>query len=119
MMATNKHAIIRYQTLDKCFRNPGRRYFIGDLVEACSLAIYEYSGSEQGVKRRQVLEDIKFMESPQGWNIPLERLRDGRSVYFRYRNINYSINNEPLNDSEKNQLKEALWSTPQSMDSFG
>ncbi len=32
-MATNKHAIIRYQTLDKCFRNPGRTYYIDDLIE--------------------------------------------------------------------------------------
>ena len=62
-MATNKHAIIRYQTLDKCFRNPGRKYFIEDLVEACSIAIYEFSGNNNGIKRRQVLEDIKFMES--------------------------------------------------------
>jgi len=30
-MATNKHATIRYQALDKCFRNPGRRYYIDDL----------------------------------------------------------------------------------------
>lgn len=107
-MATNKHAVIRYQTLDKCFRNPGKRYYVADLVEACSLAIYNYSGRNIGIRRRQVLEDIKFMESPQGWNFPLERIRDGRSVYFRYSNLNYSINNEPLNDSEKNQLKEAL-----------
>ncbi len=68
-MATNKHAIIRYQTLDKCFRNPGRTYYIDDLIQACNDAIYEYSGIEDGVKRRQVLDDIKFMESEQGWNI--------------------------------------------------
>ena len=40
-MATNKHAIIRYQTLDKCFRNPGRTYYIDDLIQACNDAIYE------------------------------------------------------------------------------
>ena len=68
-MATNKHAIIRYQTLDKCFRNPGRNYYIDDLIEACNEAIYEYSGIEDGVKRRQLLDDISFMKSEQGWNI--------------------------------------------------
>ncbi|MBK8700565.1 MAG: WYL domain-containing protein [Saprospiraceae bacterium] len=107
-MATNKHAIIRYQTLDKCFRNPGRKYFIEDLVDACSNAIYEFTGSDSGIKRRQVLEDIKFMESMHGWNIPLARIRDGHRVFFRYEDKNFSINNQPLNETEENQLKEAL-----------
>ncbi len=107
-MATNKHAIIRYQTLDKCFRNPGRIYYIDDLIEACNNAIYEYSGIEDGVKRRQVLDDIKFMESEQGWNIPLAHIRDRNRVYFRYEDIRFSINNQPLNETEENQLKEAL-----------
>ena len=107
-MSTNKHAIIRYQTLDKCFRNPGRTYYIEDLIQACNDAIYEYSGIKDGVKRRQLLDDIKFMESEQGWNIQLEHIRDGRKVYFRYENLNFSINNQPLNETEEKQLKEAL-----------
>jgi len=107
-MGTNKHATIRYQTLDKCFRNPGRTYYIEDLIDACNDAIYEYSGIEDGVKRRQVLDDIKFMESEQGWNIPLEHIRDGHKVYFRYEDMSFSINNQPLNETEEIQLKEAL-----------
>ena len=107
-MATNKHAVIRYQTLDKCFRNPGRRYYINDLIEACSKSIYEFTGNDIGIKRRQVLDDIKFMESPQGWNIPLERKRDGHRIYFKYQDKNFSINKQPLNETEENQLKEAL-----------
>jgi predicted DNA-binding transcriptional regulator YafY len=107
-MATNKHAIIRYQTLDRCFGNPGRRYYIEDLIEACNQALYEYSGLDSGVKRRQVFEDIKFMESSQGWNIPLDRKKDGRRVYYRYEDTSFSINNQPLNENEVNQLKEAL-----------
>lgn len=107
-MATNKLAIIRYQTLDKCFSNTGRRYYMENLIEECNNAIYEYSGIDKGVKKRQVFEDIKFMESPQGWNIPLERIRDGHRVYFRYEDKKFSINNQPLNETESNQLKEAL-----------
>lgn len=108
LLATNKHAIIRYQTLDKCFGNPGRRYFIDDLIEVCNQAIYNFTGKQDGVKRRQLLEDIKFMESAQGWNIPLERIREGHKVYFRYAEKKFSINNQPLNQNEENQLKEAL-----------
>lgn len=107
-MATNKHATIRYQALDKCFRNPGRKYYIDDLISVCNNAIYDHSGIEDGVKRRQILEDIKFMESEQGWNIPLNHIRDGHKVYFRYEDLNFSINNQPLNETEQNQLKETL-----------
>jgi len=107
-MATNKHASIRYQTLNKCFRNPGRNYYIEDLIKACNDAIYEYSGIEDGIKRRQLFDDIRYMQSEQGWNIPLERIRDGHRVYFRYEDMSFSINNQPLNEAELNQLRETL-----------
>ncbi|MDD2636429.1 MAG: WYL domain-containing protein [Bacteroidales bacterium] len=106
-MGTNKHAIIRYQALDKCFRNKGRNFYIDDLIEACNDALYEYDGTG-GVKRRQILYDINFMESEQGWSIPLERYKDGKKVYFRYYDLKFSINNQPLTATETDQLKEAL-----------
>lgn len=71
-MSTNKHAIIRYQTLDKCFRNTGRKYAIDDLVEACNQSIYDFNGKDDGIKKRQLYDDIRFMESEQGWGIELE-----------------------------------------------
>ena len=107
-MATNKHATIRYQALDKCFRNTGRKYFIDDLIEACNKTIYNYSGISDGVKRRQIFDDINFMQSESGWTVPLERLKDGRRVYYRYSDTSFSINNQPLNEAEANQLKEAM-----------
>ena len=107
-MATNKHAIIRYHALDQCFSNPGKRYFIYDLIEVCNDALYEYTGSSDGVKRRQIFEDIKFMESEQGWSVPLERFKDGKQVYYRYSDRNYSIKNQAVNESEAKQLMETL-----------
>jgi predicted DNA-binding transcriptional regulator YafY len=107
-MATNKHAVIRYQALDKCFRNIGKRYFMDDLIEACNHAIYEFTGSDEGIKKRQVFEDIKFMESDSGYAIELNRHKDGRKVYYRYADTGFSINSQPLNEAEANQLKEAL-----------
>lgn len=107
-MATNKHAQIRYNTLDKCFRNPGKRFSIEDLVAACNEAIYEFTGKEEGIKKRQLYDDIRFMESEQGWSIELEKTKDGRKVYYRYEDLNFSISNKPLNETEAIQLKEAL-----------
>lgn len=107
-MATNKHAIIRYQTLDKCFRNPGRRYFIDDLIEECNISIYDFTGIRDGIKRRQIFEDIKFMESSQGWSISLNRNKAGKKVYYRYLDTDFSINSTLLNQTEELQLKEVL-----------
>jgi predicted DNA-binding transcriptional regulator YafY len=107
-LATNKHAIIRYQTLDKCFRNTGKKYFIEDLITECNKAIYDFTGNPDGIKRRQIYDDIAFMESEQGWAVPLKRYKDGRKVYIRYEDLNFSINNSPLNNAEEEKLKEAL-----------
>ena len=107
-MPTNKHAIIRYQALDKCFSNRYKKFYIEDLIDACNQAIYDFTGIENGVKRRQVLSDITYMESEQGWSIPLERKRDGKRVYYRYEDKDFSINSQPLTDSEVSQLREMI-----------
>jgi len=107
-MATNKNALIRYKVLDNCFRNPGRRYFIGDLIDDCEKLLLEIDQESNGISRRQIFEDIAFMESKEGWEIELARLRDGKKVYYRYKDINFSINNMPLNEVEINQLKAAV-----------
>lgn len=107
-MATNKHAIIRYQALDKCFSNFGRRYYIDDLIDACNDAIYDFTGKKEGIKRRQLFEDIKFMESEAGYSIPLEKVGDGKKKYYRYLDKNFSINKQPLSQTEAEQLKDTI-----------
>lgn len=107
-MSTNKHAIIRYQTLDKCFRNTGKRYYIEDLLEACNNALFEFDPNSLGIKKRQLYDDVRFMESSQGWSIPLEKVKDGRRAFYRYEDVSFSINNQPLNDNEADQIKSAM-----------
>lgn len=107
-MSINKNALIRYQVLDRCFRNTGRIYFLEDLLEECNKALIDFDQNNDGIQRRQLFEDIKFMESKAGWSIPLERFRYGRKVYYRYEDLSFSINNQPLNDSEAEQIKSAL-----------
>ncbi len=77
-MPQNKNAIIRYNALDKCFRNPGRSYTIDDLLDECNEALTEENPNTDGIKRRQLFVDIKFMESENGWSIELERTPVGK-----------------------------------------
>jgi hypothetical protein len=80
-MATNKNAPIRYHTLDRCFQNLGVKYFIEDLVDACCLALQNYSNNQHGIEKRQIFEDIKFMENEQGCAIFLLRYKEGKEIY--------------------------------------
>lgn len=112
-MPVNKHALIRYHALDKCFRNFARRFYIEDLIAACNDALYNFTGSEKysdplnpGISRRQILIDIDFMESPEGWGAMIDRVRDGRRVYYRYEDPTYTIDNQPITDEELTQLRE-------------
>lgn len=107
-MSTNKHAIIRYQTLDTCFRNTGKRYYIEDLLEACNNSLFEFDPNSEGIKKRQLYDDIRFMESSQGFSVPLNKIKDGRRAYYQYEDPSFSINNQPLNSTEAEQLKSAM-----------
>lgn len=107
-MATNKHAMIRYQALDRCFSNRYKRYYIEDLVEECNKAIYEFTGSLEGVKKRTIFSDISYMESPQGWNAPIKRVYEGKRCYYVYEEVNFSINKKDLSEAELETIDEAL-----------
>jgi len=107
-MSVTKHQLIRYKILDQCFRNPGRTYFIEDLINACNDAIIEIDPKSKGISRRTIFMDIEFMESEAGWSVPLERYTLGRRCYYRYSDLSFSISNQPLNLVEAEQLKSAL-----------
>jgi predicted DNA-binding transcriptional regulator YafY len=107
-MATNKNALLRYKVLDKCFRNLGKRYFIEDLISECDDVLLEIDPESNGISRRQIFDDVAFMESKEGWEIELDRLKDGKRVYYRYSDTSFSINNMPLNEVEINHLKDAM-----------
>ena len=98
-MADTKYPTIRYQTLDRCFRNKYKRYYIDDLIDACAEAIYDHCGKEIGCSRCTILNDIDFMESNAGWRISLVRHKDGRKVYYRYEDTNFTINETLLSET--------------------
>jgi predicted DNA-binding transcriptional regulator YafY len=107
-MAVTKNPLIRYKILDKCFRNPGKRYFINDLVEVCSNALAEIDPDSGGISLRTIREDIAFMKRKEGWEIELGDFKEGSKMYYRYTDTSFSINNMPLNDLEIGQLQSAV-----------
>ena len=106
-MPVNKNANIRYQTLDRCFRDKKKKYFIEDLMHACEVALKSFN-FKGGVSRRQIFDDITYMESDAGYQIELDRMRDGKKVYYRYHDTDFSINQQPISKAEADQLRQAV-----------
>lgn len=107
-MSINKNAYLRYQILDKCFSNKYKIYFIEDLLDEVNKALEDFNGSGSKIERRQLFDDIKFMESEAGWSIPLERIKDGKKVKYRYSEDNFSIKNQKISDEELDAINAAL-----------
>ena len=110
-MSTNKNAVIRYRVLDRCLRNFQKRYYIEDLIEACSNAISDYTGLQTTISRRTIYNDLNFMQSEAGWGamgIDICAIEDGRRKYYRYSNPKFSIDNTPLTSLEISQLNSAV-----------
>lgn len=107
-MAQNKNAQLRYKALDQCFSNFYKKFFIDDLIAFCSKILSEHYAIETSVSRRQIFDDIDFMKSEAGFEAPIESYKEGRKVYYRYADADFSILKKPLNPNELNTLNEAL-----------
>ena len=107
-MATNKNAVLRYNTLDRCFSNFQRRYYFEDLIDAVNQALWQFDPNLEGIKTRQLRDDIRFMKSEDGYGAPIESIRDGKKAYYRYEAKDFSINKKSLNSTEAEQIKRAI-----------
>lgn len=107
-MPYNKNALLRYKVLDRCFQNKGRNFGINDLIHEINKELEDFNGPDVQVNRRMVYYDIDFMKSEQGYSIPLKKIKDGRKVYFRYSDPNFSINNQKITDRELSTIQNAL-----------
>ena len=105
-MATNKNALIRYLTIDKCLQNNLRRWTLQDLISACSDALYEYEGKDTYVSKRTVQLDIQNMRSDKlGYNAPIVVYQ---KKYYKYEVPNYSITDIPLTEIDLDILAESM-----------
>lgn len=106
-MPINMSAITRYRALDKCLRNFKKKYFIEDLKKAVEEALYEVNPDWGSVSMRTIRLDLAFMRKESGYGAEIETISDGgKSVYYRYSDPNFSINNVRVNDNDANGLRE-------------
>lgn len=105
-MPEQKNQLLRYRVLDRYLRNPGRKYYWNDLLDEVNK---ELAGKDYPkVSKSTIYDDLIFMKSSKGWEAPLDKIPDGRRNYYRYADQNFSINNQPINELEAEQLKSAV-----------
>ncbi|WP_127844556.1 helix-turn-helix transcriptional regulator [Psychroflexus aestuariivivens] len=106
-MSTNKNAQLRYNVIDKCLSNFQRKHTYYTILEEVNSALQDHGYT--GIKHRQLQEDIKFMESLDGFSIELaEDLKDGKKKVLRYKQKDFSIAKHPLNQLDKEQLSATI-----------
>ena len=104
-MPVDKQVLLRYQILNKCFRNRYREYTIDDLVDECNKALRRIDKPD--VSKRTIQNDINILEADYGIMLD-EKLKQGKKRLYRYVDVNYSIPLFRINDEERHKLQDAI-----------
>ncbi len=80
-MPVDKQVLLRYQVLNKCFRNRYREYTIDDLVDECNKALRRIDKPD--VSKRTIQNDINILEADYGIMLD-EKLKQGKKRIYRY-----------------------------------
>ncbi len=122
---------LRFQALDKCFRDKTKTYFIQDLTIACNKAVQEHYPTQKNTRCRSIYLEIEKMRKLPGFNESIEKNRKldqnkrdldfldsqdqkeispnhTKEAYSYKENNSFSLSNNNLNDLEVVQMREAI-----------
>lgn len=105
-MPVDKQVLLRYQVLNKCFRNRYREYTIDDLVDECNKALRRMDKPD--VSKRTIQNDINTLEADYGIRLN-ENLKRGRQRLYRYVDTSDTISLYRMNDEERNKIEDAIY----------
>jgi predicted DNA-binding transcriptional regulator YafY len=96
----------RYLVLDKCLRDQHKFYYKDDLVKAVNRMLERYGFTP--VSQRTVEDDLKFMQSGEGFGAMLAKRYDGHTKIYTYEDPHYSIMKMPMTDRESDLLSATI-----------
>lgn len=111
-MSVDKNKLIRFFALDKCLRNRSRRYYLSDpknegfqnLLDECNAVLKRKDLPT--IKERVIRYDMHQMEEI--YKTEILSIPDGKRVYYRYADPNFSIEHAPITDDEMHKLQETI-----------
>lgn len=104
-MPVDKQVRIRYQVLNRCFRDLYRKYTIDDLVDACNAVLRKQDRPE--VSKRTIQNDIANMEMEYGFRFE-EHLYQGKRRIYRYYDTSYTLPEFQLDDADRSKIQAAV-----------
>jgi predicted DNA-binding transcriptional regulator YafY len=105
-MPANKYALLRYRIIDRCIRNPGKRYpNKEDLRVSCEESLFGSNGEH--ISSSTIDKDIWAMrnESDLGYYAPIKFSKEQKG-YF-YEDPSYTIAEVPLTDDDLSAIRTA------------
>lgn len=117
-MPANKNAMTRYKILDELLSDRYHDYTLDDLTEEVNNRLSELDKDSNGVVRRTIEKDLRYLEYEGPFLVEIERYtvqsydsqkqRSFTKQCLRYAHPSYSIFKKDLSDDEKYLLKSAL-----------
>ncbi len=107
-MPTNKHAIIRYRTIDQCLRTPDLIWNWKKLATECARAIHESTGHEVELSERTIKGDLAAMRHNEVLNYKASIIYDRGSKSYRYSDSSYRLKEAAIDERETVSLHDAL-----------
>lgn len=105
-MPVNKSAHFRFEIIDECLRNNKKKWSKNDLLNYLNKRLESKNGIESTISISQLRHDLEHMQS--ALNAPIEMYREGRSCFYRYEELNFSIKNIPVQDEDFIKLHSAI-----------
>lgn len=109
-MSTNKHASLRYQILDRCFRDFSKFYSFEQLLDKVNDELFYTNGCK--ISERQLRDDINYMKGGPQYYAPIKAHRifqDGAPFYYyRYTDPEFSIIKNELSDEDLRKLRSTI-----------
>jgi predicted DNA-binding transcriptional regulator YafY len=103
-MPKNKDFYHRIEIIDECLRRRNKNWPLTELIDCVNTRLLDQFG--KSVSRRTIQYDLNYLINEKG--APIEKVKEGNEVFYRYADANYSIKNLPLTDEEIILLKDAV-----------
>ncbi|HVW99902.1 MAG TPA: WYL domain-containing protein [Candidatus Babeliaceae bacterium] len=105
-MPVNKAARLRFEIIDECLRNTKKKWSKTELLKYLNRRLELQCGKGFEISISQLRYDLQNMQFD--YHAPIEMYKSGRSYYYRYEDINFSIKNIPVNEDEIIMLNTAV-----------